>query len=257
MGSWRVGHDLVTDHVHTPSQRGESPFCKDQAAPWASDGNCPTPAGLGAPSYWSWVHALVWMPHPTSVQPGSGHLCFIPGTFFSALSETPVKANLPLAESQGITRQVWWTRCCPQLLPSVFSPPSLSPSCLSPWIGQPLFLLVFPGNTVTLLFSPVVSSSHFQSPSLLFPLLTSPLSFLLCLFLVPVLRCLFELIIFLIMMNNNWGSWPKIIINFASLLVSSLHSKAHSAAPNNYHSNRLTCVFSIHLLHANFKYKYK
>ena len=127
------------------------------------------------------------MPHPTSVQPGSGHLCFIPGTFFSALSETPVKANLPLAESQGITRQVWWTRCCPQLLPSVFSPPSLSPSCLSPWIGQPLFLLVFPGNTVTLLFSPVVSSSHFQSPSLLFRLLTSPLSFLLCLSLLTLL----------------------------------------------------------------------
>lgn len=127
------------------------------------------------------------MPHPTSIQAGSGHLCFIPGTFFSALSETPVKANLPSAESQGITGQVWWTRCCPQLFPSVFSPPPLSPSCLSLWIGQPLFLLVFPGNTVTLLFSPMVSSSHFQSPSLLFPLLTSPLSFLLCLSLLTLL----------------------------------------------------------------------
>ena len=141
----------------------------------------------------------IWVPvfhsrHILLSQDASGKCLTV---LHAALSEAPVKAILPSAESQGIPRQAWWTQCQhPLSLPptppfSVFSPPSLSPSCLSVclslWIGQPLFLLVFPGNTVTLLFPPVVSPSHFKSPSQPYPLLTFPLSLLLCLSLFTLL----------------------------------------------------------------------
>ena len=67
----------------------------------------------------------------------------------AALSETPVKAILPSAKSQGITRQAWWTRCCPQLLPSLFSllPLFLHPVCLSGLVS--LFFCWFPLGTLS------------------------------------------------------------------------------------------------------------
>ena len=64
---------------------------------------------------------------------------------------------------------------------SVFSPPSLSLSCLSLWIGQPLFLLVSPGNIAPSPFSRGVTftlSVPLHAPPLAdVPSLSSPLSF--------------------------------------------------------------------------------
>ena len=127
---------------------GRVALSKDQVASWASGGPIPAPSLLAllvvgahpcsnAPPH---QHpGRIWVPvfhsrHILLSQDTSGKCLTV---LHAALSEAPVKAILPSAESQGIPRQAWWTQCQhPLSLPptppfSVFSPPSLSPSCLS------------------------------------------------------------------------------------------------------------------------------
>ena len=137
MGSWRVGHDLVIDCAHTPSQRGASPSPKAGLPPGPQvDLSPPHPCW----PYWSWVHTLARMPHPTSIQAGSGYLCFIPGTFFSARMRVAsvslcsmllclrlllkrfsprLKVRASPGRRGGHSASILYL--CPQLLPSLFS----------------------------------------------------------------------------------------------------------------------------------------
>ena len=99
----------------------------------------------------------------------------------AALSETPVKRFSPRLKVRASPGRRDGHGAAPNSSLLCFLSSSLSPSCLSLWIGQPLFLLVSPGNIAPSPFSRGVtftlSVPLHALPLADVPSLSSPLSF--------------------------------------------------------------------------------